>query len=105
MKSLCELRSYLSELSSRCLQQRWLGAHFHVGVCADIAEDISAERGEAAKTAETAKDEDVRAEELLRSALADGKLDADDLPLVRKALRHISRSAEMDGALFHQLTS
>lgn len=90
-----ELKDYCGEFATRCRASRWLGALFHVRVCADIADDIAANEAKAARKAYDSEQADLLAINELRAALADG-LDKSDVPAIRRALANINRSAVHD---------
>lgn len=101
---LKELREYLTDFSARCRASRWLGALFHVRVCADIAADIEAMKEKAAQRAYDAEQADLLAARDLTDALADG-LDESDEPVVRRALASLNRSANYDREISTLLTT
>ena len=99
-----ELSDYLAEFTARCRAARWLGALFHVRVCADIVDDINSTEQKAAALAYTAEQADLEAMKELHAALADG-LDKSDEPAVKRALANLGRSAKNDRSISSLLTA
>lgn len=92
-----ELLTYLRDFAARARAARWFGALFHVGVVQNIAADVVETEGEAADLVALAEKQDREAAELIRSSLSDNRITADEIPLLRRALRKIEASAANDG--------
>lgn len=97
------MAAYLRTFDLRCLAQRWWAPRFHLGVLADIFADLARWIRARSAVATAAEREDLAALAVLNAAIADGVLNAADLPRIRTALRHIERSAALDARLSVQL--
>lgn len=95
-----ELVSYLEKHVARCRAEGWLASLFHVRVTEDIAGDVLRHEAKAAAIAHKAECSDNEAARLLITALEDGRLDGNDVPLLREALKHIHASSRAD----HEIT-
>lgn len=93
---LSELRSFLASMWSEVRRRPDPAAQNDVRALQDIAADATAQQATAARTAYSAEQADLEAARLLRESLADGKVTADEIPFLRRALRHVTRSAERD---------
>jgi len=101
---LPEMGEYLVNLEQRCTVRGWFAAKLHVGVLRDIFADLSAWLSGIGRKAYDAEQADAEAEKILSAALADGRIDADEIPALRRALAHVRRSRECDRALSTELT-
>jgi len=93
MKFLKELRDYNASMQGCCRAMRWFGALFHVQVEADILADAIAFEKRHAQAAYSSEIENLEADRLIESILADIALSEEELPKLRKAQKYIRSSA------------
>ncbi len=77
-------------------KERHFGAVLQVEVSEAITADVAAEQGRVGRLAYTAQQNDLEAGKLLDQVLADGRVTPDEVPLLKRASRHVHRSAEGD---------
>ena len=100
---LAELREFLTGAQTRARADRQYGPLLELEVAADInAEAITASVA-ARATAYSARCEDDEAAGLLDRILADDQVTPDEVPLLKRALKHIRRSAAHDHQLAESL--
>lgn len=95
-----ELQDHQTEHAQRCIVMRWLHSLFYLRVEQDITKDIVEHEKEACAMAHKAEVDDAEADQLIQDVLADGKVTPDEVPVLRKAQRHVQASARTD----HDLT-
>lgn len=105
MKLLRELGHYLQGWALDCRKSRQYATLTEVQAVQDITAEASAEQAELAGVAHRARVADDEAAGLIDQVLADGQVTAREIPLLRKARRHVGRSAEADHNLAEGLTS
>lgn len=69
----------------------------------DIIADAQAAQGQVRDAAYRAEQADLEAARLLRETLADGRVTAEEIPVLKAALRNVVRSADGDHAITEQL--
>lgn len=93
---LAELRTRLTAFAGVLRARRAHGDQLEAEVCLDVVADAAAAQRRAGEHAYTAEQADLEAARLIRESLADGRITADEIPVLRTALRHIHRSAAHD---------
>lgn len=68
-------------------------------ICLDITADATRQQACAARHAYAAEQSDLEAARILRESIADGHITADEIPALRRALRHVQASARHDHAI------
>lgn len=91
-----ELAAWLSALVDRFRHRRQFGDSLQVKIAQDITRDVAAVETKARDLGHVAEINDLEAATLLRSALADRQITADEIPVLEQALRHVRRSAAAD---------
>lgn len=87
-----ELTGWITSLVGRLRLRRQYADALEVEVALDIAADSAAAASTAARLIYTAEQADAEAGRLLRDTLADGKVDAAEIPALRRSLRHVEHS-------------
>lgn len=105
MKLIREIANYLQGWALDCRKSRQYATLTEVQTVQDITAEASAEEAGLAGMAHRARVADDEAAGLIDQVLADGRVTAREIPLLRKARRHIGRSAEADHNLAEGLTS
>jgi hypothetical protein len=100
MKPLTELCAFLASWLPDLRRQRNYAAILEVEAVQTIVTEAQALQAVAVQAAYTAEQADLEAARLLRESLADGRIDLTEIPALRTALRHVTRSAASD----HQIT-
>lgn len=109
-----ELSEYLTNFAIRCRAARWLGALFHVRVCADIVEDVAKVEAKSAEKAYTSEQHDREGIKVIDELHAEliAAINASDLPRIKRAItrlkearRLILASAEQDREIGELLTA
>lgn len=100
MPFLRELGHHLAHVSATLRKKRAFADLLQVEVAQDIARDLASELHQVRDQAYAAQQEDVEAERLMATVLADKKVTAAEIPLLETALRHVKRSGQRD----HQIT-
>lgn len=96
MTALAEMIVFLKTVAADFRSRRRFGDVLQAEVAQDIAADIATEQGRAARLAYAAQQADLEAEHIMRTVLADNRVTADEIPLLRTAQRHVHRSATTD---------
>jgi hypothetical protein len=99
MKFIAELKSFLAGLRTDYrLRRNWPAVNEIAGAQA-IADDIERTEDSAGRHAFAAEQADLDAARLIRESIADNRVTADEIPLLRSALRHVTNSASHDRAI------
>lgn len=93
---LGELKDHLLAFARSLRGRRAFADVLQVEVAEDIRADAARQQGRVGQLAYTAQQSDLEAARLLREAIADGHITADEVPEIRAALRHVIRSAHSD---------
>lgn len=91
-----ELAAHLLAFGGALRRRRAYADLLQVEVAQDIHADATAHQQATARLAYTAEQADCEAARLIRAALADGHVTADEIPDLRRAFRHIRHSAAAD---------
>ncbi len=91
-----ELQAWLASLIAGFRRRRQFGDSLRLKVAQDIVSDISTLETKACDTAFDSEQADLAAVQLITPLLNDPRIPADDLPVLRKALRNIRNSATAD---------
>lgn len=102
---LAELRDRLTAFASSLRLRRAHGDQLEAEVCLDVVADAARTEHTAARLAYSAQQSDLEAARLIRESLADGRITADEIPVLRHALRHVGSSARADERLTRLLPS
>ncbi len=100
---LTELIAYLRQMAGQLRARRRFGDLLHTEVALDIAADAAAQQARAAHLAYTAQQADIEAEQIMRTVLHDNRVTADEIPVLKQALRHVHNSATTDCRIVEQL--
>jgi hypothetical protein len=93
---LAELRSWLRGSICRFRSARQFAPVCHLEVAAAITADAATASLALSAAAHSAETHDLEAEKILTGILADGRVSAEELPALRRAVRLVHRSAEID---------
>lgn len=104
MKPLAELSTYLRSWLRELRAQRQHATILEVETLGDIVAEGRTAAAALAATAHRARVADDEAATLLAKVLADGRVDLGEIPLLRRAQRHITTSASLDHDLAESLT-
>lgn len=96
MTFLTELKAHLAGLVADFRRRHAYADQLQAEVAQAIAADAAAAATRASRLAYTAEQADLEASRLLRDSLADGRITAAEIPVLRTALNHITRSARHD---------
>lgn len=102
---LGELRAHLLALTASLRRRVAFADVLQVEIAQDIVADASTQHTAASRLAYTAEQSDLEACRLLRASLADGHITADEIPVMRAALRHCTSSAAADRRITELLGS
>ncbi len=91
-----ELQAWLASLIDGFRRRRQYGDSLRLKVAQDIVSDVAALETKARDTAFTSEQDDLAAEQLITPLLTDSRIPADDIPVLRQALRNIHNSAIAD---------
>ena len=98
--TLLALVAHLARFKARCTAAGWLGAQIHVEGAELHAANLSVAQARVGQLAYSAEQSDLQAVQDIETVLRDGEVVEAELPVLKRALRHIKASARRD----HQIT-
>lgn len=96
MNPITELCRYISGSIAHSRSRQCFSEVLSFEACEDIGADIVTHEQKVSRSAYSAAVEDEQADADVETVLADGKVTADEVPILRRAQRNIRRSAKRD---------